>query len=56
MKPRSDQAAPVRLARVLAAALLMLEDDLPKKRRLEDLPRWLEVIVDLVDLVVDIVT
>ena len=39
-----------------AAALLLLEDDLPKKRRLEDLPRWLEVIVDLVDLVVDIVT
>ena len=39
-----------------AAALLLLEGDLPKKRRLEDLPRWLEVIVDLVDLVVDIVT
>ena len=39
-----------------AAALLLLEDDLPKKRRLEDLPRWLEAIVDLVDLVVDIVT
>ena len=39
-----------------AAALLLLKDELPQKRRLEDLPRWLEVIVDLVDLVVDFVT
>ena len=39
-----------------AAALLLREDDLPQKRRLGDLPRWREVIVDLVDLVVDFVT
>ena len=39
-----------------AAALLLLESDLPKKRRLEDLPRWLEGLVDLIDLVMDFVT
>jgi len=39
-----------------AAALLLLKDDLPEKRRLENLPRWLDIFLDLVDLVVDIVT
>ena len=39
-----------------AAALLLLKDDLPEKRRLEDLPRWLEGLVDLIDLVMDFVT
>ena len=39
-----------------AAVLLLLKDDLPKKRRLEDLPRWLEIFLDLIDFVVDIVT
>lgn len=39
-----------------AAALILLRSDLPEKRRLEDLPRWLEGLVDLIDLVVDFVT